>query len=73
MNTGKNGLSRRLQAVADLVSPGKRVCDVGCDHGYVSIYLIESGRADAVLAMVSIGDLWKEPGSMWRSMALPVT
>lgn len=34
-----------------MVSPGKRVCDVGCDHGYVSIYLIESGRADAVLAM----------------------
>ncbi|MEI3212305.1 MAG: tRNA (adenine(22)-N(1))-methyltransferase TrmK [Lachnospiraceae bacterium] len=49
MNTGKNGLSRRLQRL--LVSPGKRVCDVGCDHGYVSIYLIESGRADAVLAM----------------------
>lgn len=51
METEKNGLSRRLQAVADLVSPGKRVCDVGCDHGYVSIYLVESGKADAVLAM----------------------
>lgn len=51
MNIEKNELSRRLQAVADLVSPGKRVCDVGCDHGYVSIYLVESGKADAVLAM----------------------
>ena len=44
-------LSRRMQAVADIVSKGNRVCDVGCDHGYVSIYLIQSRKAPSVLAM----------------------
>lgn len=44
-------LSRRMQAAADLVSEGSRVCDVGCDHGYVSIYLIQSGKSPGVLAM----------------------
>ncbi len=32
-------LSKRLQAVVALVTPGRRVADVGCDHAYVSIYL----------------------------------
>lgn len=44
-------LSRRMQAVADMVSEENRVCDVGCDHGYVSIYLVQSGRAPSALAM----------------------
>jgi len=35
-------LSKRMQAVADMVTPGNRVCDVGCDHGYVSIYLVQT-------------------------------
>ena len=33
-------LSERLQAVAQLITPGLRVADVGCDHGYLAIYLI---------------------------------
>ena len=44
-------LSQRLQAVADMVSVGNRVCDVGCDHGFVSIYLVEQGISPGVLAM----------------------
>lgn len=44
-------LSARMQAVADMVKTGNRVCDVGCDHGYVSIYLVQHGIAPKVLAM----------------------
>lgn len=44
-------LSKRMQAVADFVTKGNRVCDVGCDHGYVSIYLVQTLAAPAVLAM----------------------
>ncbi len=44
-------LSERLQAVVSMVTPGNRVCDVGCDHGFVSIYLIEQGISPGILAM----------------------
>lgn len=32
-------LSLRMKTVADMVVPGSRVCDIGCDHAFVSIYL----------------------------------
>ena len=44
-------LSKRLQAVADLLSTDLKVADIGCDHGFVSIYLVESGKASRCLAM----------------------
>lgn len=44
-------LSKRLQAVADLISPGMTVADVGTDHGYIPIYLLESKKSTKTLAM----------------------
>lgn len=44
-------LSERLTAIAQMVSPGKRACDVGCDHGFVSIYLVQQGICPFILAM----------------------
>ena len=44
-------LSKRLQAVADLLDCHEKIADIGCDHGFVSIYLIESGKASWCLAM----------------------
>ena len=44
-------LSKRLSAVAGFVTPGSRVADVGTDHGYVPIYLVETGRSPGVIAM----------------------
>lgn len=44
-------LSKRLQAVADLVTQGNRVADIGCDHAYISIYLAEHEIAPQIIAM----------------------
>ncbi|MBR2950793.1 MAG: SAM-dependent methyltransferase [Lachnospiraceae bacterium] len=43
-------LSKRMQAVADMVIPGFCVADIGCDHGFVSIYLIQNQIAPHVFA-----------------------
>ncbi len=54
-------LSKRLYAVAGLVTEGASVADIGTDHGYVPIYLVENGIAAKVIALdVNQGPL--EPG-----------
>lgn len=51
-------LSKRLQAVASLVTPGKRIADIGTDHAYIPIYLIEESRCISAVAMdVNAGPL----------------
>lgn len=44
-------LSQRLQAVASLVSRDRILADVGTDHGYVPIYLIQQGKIKRAVAM----------------------
>ncbi|MDD7266687.1 MAG: Nif3-like dinuclear metal center hexameric protein [Lachnospiraceae bacterium] len=43
-------LSKRLQMVADLAGTGRQLIDIGTDHGYVPLYLVESGRMQTALA-----------------------
>lgn len=44
-------LSDRLTAVASMVTPGLRVADIGCDHGYLAIHLIRNNISRHVIAM----------------------
>ena len=43
-------ISRRLQTIAALVPDGARACDIGTDHGYLAIRLMQSGKAKNVIA-----------------------
>lgn len=52
-NTGEKKritLDARLQKCADFVRAGVRVADVGTDHGYLPIALLQSGRAASAVA-----------------------
>ena len=50
-------LDDRLQALADFVPEGSRAADIGTDHGYLAVALLQQGKADFVVA----GDLNRGP------------
>lgn len=51
-------ISRRLQAAAMLVTEGSRLADIGTDHAFVPIWLVEEGRIPCAVAMdVNTGPL----------------
>ena len=43
-------ISDRLLSCCRFVKPGDRVADVGCDHGYLGIYLLKNNIASHVIA-----------------------
>lgn len=43
-------LSNRLLACTGFLRPGDRVADIGCDHGYLGIYLLKNRIALSVIA-----------------------
>ena len=43
-------LSKRLLTCCSFIAQGDRVADVGCDHGYLGIYLLKNGIATSVIA-----------------------
>lgn len=51
-NRGVSGfLSERMLRTAAMVSHGNRTADIGCDHAYTAIYLVEQEIAPQVVAM----------------------
>lgn len=44
-------LSLRLTAIADMVTEGNRLVDVGCDHGYLPVYLLLNKKIPGAIAM----------------------
>lgn len=50
-------ISERLKCVASLVNKGARVADIGTDHAYIPIYLVQNGISNKVYAC----DVRKEP------------
>ena len=44
-------LTKRMQAVCNLVKSADTVCDVGCDHGFVPIYLVKERAFTSAVAM----------------------
>ena len=50
-------LTPRLLAVASLVKGGGIIADIGTDHGYLPIYLIQTGRVNGAIA----ADIGKMP------------
>lgn len=43
-------LTNRLQVIADQVPQGARLADVGTDHGYLPVWLLQIGRIDQAIA-----------------------
>ena len=44
-------LSKRLGMIASFVPGGSRVADIGTDHGYIPIHLVQEGIAKSAIAM----------------------
>ncbi|MDF2888924.1 MAG: hypothetical protein K0R23_3309 [Lacrimispora sp.] len=44
-------LSKRLGTIASFVPDGSRVADIGTDHGYIPIHLVQEGIAKSAIAM----------------------
>lgn len=58
-------ISKRLAALAALVTLGNTVADIGCDHGYLPIYLIQQRRIPRAIAMdVRPGPLSRAGGNI---------
>lgn len=52
--------SKRIQTLCSLLQPADTFADVGCDHGYLSEYMLKNGLCKkAILSDISAGSLKK--------------
>ncbi len=57
-------LSLRLKAVADLVRRDSYLADIGCDHGFLPVYLLQCGKIKGAVA----SDINKGPLERCRAL-----
>ena len=62
-------LQPRLRLLADMVPQGARLADIGTDHGYLPVWLMQQGRIASAIA----ADIGPEPLARRRSTARPWT
>ena len=43
-------ITKRLQTAAEMIGQADVLCDIGCDHGYLPIYLINNGQIQKAYA-----------------------
>lgn len=43
-------LKKRLLKIVEFVEQDMKVCDIGCDHGYLSIYLLKNNLVKKIIA-----------------------
>ena len=43
-------LSSRLKAIAEFVSDGEKIIDIGCDHALLDIYLYQNRKKVKIIA-----------------------
>lgn len=61
-------LSHRLETIAAFVTPGNRLADIGTDHGYIPIYLVEKDRIPSAIAMdINKGPLLRAENNIRKS------
>lgn len=57
MNAEKN-MTPRLLAISACVTPGSRIADIGTDHAYIPIYLLQKEMIPCALAMdINVGPI----------------
>ncbi len=61
-------ISKRLKLIANLVTIGNRVADIGTDHGYVPIYLLRNNISPSAIAVdISVSTLEKAKENINRA------
>ena len=63
-------LDDRLKAVADLVLPGKTAADIGTDHNYLPVFLVQNNICEQVIASDRADGPYRNAASLVKRLAL---
>lgn len=64
-------LSKRLERIASFVQPGSRVADIGTDHGYVPIWLVQKGVCRRHWRWMCGKAHWSGRKNTWKRWGFP--